>query len=460
MANETRVNLRRLLEDIRDAYSSPVEEVIITELIANSLDSGACEIRFDLESADKTLRCVDNGSGMKRQQLKDYHNIAASTKDRGFGIGFAGIGAKLSLLVSEKVITETKGPRGSRAATEWHLASPTRAPWKFIPSADLIPFPKGTAVGIVLSNENSRLLDVDFIRQTIEKHFCPLLDQELMKNFLRYVYPRGVEFFVSGEKMPAVPPLSRNQTFFKVFVGKRSRRPVGYGYLISDMTAHPSSDSGAPSGAASGAISSGTAPLEGMVIATYGKVIKKGWEWLGVMPKSFQKMRGLVELPGLAEILTTNKSDFLSDANSLKKYYRYRKAIQESVLEILAGMGESSFSKPADLSKQIKGFSKKIEQTLDGLITDFPELGSLVGVKHRQAEVPAAIPAEGAADMEAEAALAEAGTLAPVSAIVPQREEYLTGTPEADQPCTLSSMPAEADTAEPGDEVVGTKIRI
>jgi len=36
---ETRVNLRHLLEDIRDSYPYPIEEAIVTELIANALDS-------------------------------------------------------------------------------------------------------------------------------------------------------------------------------------------------------------------------------------------------------------------------------------------------------------------------------------------------------------------------------------------------------------------------------------
>ena len=38
---ETRVNLRHLLEDIRDSYPVAQEEVIVSELVANSLDSHA-----------------------------------------------------------------------------------------------------------------------------------------------------------------------------------------------------------------------------------------------------------------------------------------------------------------------------------------------------------------------------------------------------------------------------------
>lgn len=94
MPHETRVNLLHLLEDIRDSYALPIEEVIVTELIANALDSGASRIEFFTRPDEKFLRCVDNGRGMRRHELKEYHNIASTTKERGRGIGFAGIGAK------------------------------------------------------------------------------------------------------------------------------------------------------------------------------------------------------------------------------------------------------------------------------------------------------------------------------------------------------------------------------
>ena len=38
---ETRVDLQHLLEDLRDAYTGSLEETILTEVVANALDSGA-----------------------------------------------------------------------------------------------------------------------------------------------------------------------------------------------------------------------------------------------------------------------------------------------------------------------------------------------------------------------------------------------------------------------------------
>jgi HSP90 family molecular chaperone len=154
---ETRVDLQHLLEDLRDAYSGALEETILTEVVANALDSGASRIQIVTHAADATLTVVDDGRGMQRRELARYHDVAASTKARGDGIGFAGVGIKLGLLVSREVITETR--RGAtHVATRWHLKSKHRAPWKWIPPPGLTTG-RGTAVRLALENQLSPLLD-------------------------------------------------------------------------------------------------------------------------------------------------------------------------------------------------------------------------------------------------------------------------------------------------------------
>ena len=107
---------------------------VLTEIVANALDSGAARIRLQPNPADGTLTVVADGRGMQRRDLAKYHDVAASTKARGEGIGFAGVGIKLGLLVSTEVTTETR--RGAtHVATRWHLASRYRAPWKWIAAA-------------------------------------------------------------------------------------------------------------------------------------------------------------------------------------------------------------------------------------------------------------------------------------------------------------------------------------
>ncbi|MGH7564652.1 MAG: hypothetical protein ACREK5_09555 [Gemmatimonadota bacterium] len=51
---------------------------------------------------------------MSRQALSRYHDLAVTGKQRGRSIGFAGVGIKLGLLVSDQVVTETRTPRAKR----------------------------------------------------------------------------------------------------------------------------------------------------------------------------------------------------------------------------------------------------------------------------------------------------------------------------------------------------------
>jgi len=96
---ETRVDLLHLLEDLRDAYPGATEETILTEIVANSLDSRATVVTITIDPALRTFTLVDDGTGMRRRELARYHDVAASTKVKGEGIGFAGIGIKIALLV-------------------------------------------------------------------------------------------------------------------------------------------------------------------------------------------------------------------------------------------------------------------------------------------------------------------------------------------------------------------------
>jgi hypothetical protein len=128
---ETRVDLVHLLEDLRDAYIEAVEETILSEAIANSLDSRASRIAMDLDPGATSITIRDNGTGMSRAELRRYHDLARSSKERGEGIGFAGVGIKLGLLISSEVWTESARSDHSAIATQWKLASKHKAPWRF-----------------------------------------------------------------------------------------------------------------------------------------------------------------------------------------------------------------------------------------------------------------------------------------------------------------------------------------
>jgi len=164
---QTRVDLQHLLEDLRDAYPDAIEETILSEVVANALDSGGASIRVLTDPTEKTLVVVDDGSGMSRRELARYHDLAASTKTRGEGIGFAGVGIKLGLLVAEAVLTETRrGP--VHVASRWHLASRHKAPWRWVEPPGWVG-ERGTAVGLRLRNPLSPLLDAGYLEGCLRR---------------------------------------------------------------------------------------------------------------------------------------------------------------------------------------------------------------------------------------------------------------------------------------------------
>ena len=232
---ETRVDLLHLLEDLRDAYLGPVEETILTEIVANSLDSGATLITIATDPIQRTFTLVDDGGGMRRRELARYHDIAASTKTRGEGIGFAGVGIKMALLVCREVLTETR-QRGKHVATTWALASRHRAPWKWVPPPGLVA-ERGTAVRLTVDNALSPLLDPGFVETALRRHFQPLFDPTFAE-VLRDHYPSGVRFIVNGERLETEGRVAAETAQIGVRLARR-RKPSAAGYMIRDRLLRP-----------------------------------------------------------------------------------------------------------------------------------------------------------------------------------------------------------------------------
>lgn len=352
---ETRVDLLHLLEDLRDAYPGAAEETILTEMAANAIDSGAAVLTFSADPAESALTILDDGGGMRRRDLARYHDVAATTKVRGEGIGFAGVGIKIGLLVSEEVLTETRRAR-HHAATTWHLSSRHRAPWKWIPPPGLVTH-HGTAVRLRLKNPLSPLLDPGFIEAAIRRHFQPLLDPDLSEILAEH-YPRGVRFAVNGRTLAPEAWQAPERASIAVRL-PRKRKPAAAGYLVRDRV-----------------------PLReerrGLAISTFGKVIKRGWEWLGLAPSSPDRVGGLIEVPALAQALTLNKADFIRTGPRGAVYLAYRKAIQESVARQLAEWGDLREAGAEARRRATRPVERDLEAVLVDLAEEFPLLAALV----------------------------------------------------------------------------------
>jgi hypothetical protein len=351
---ETRVDLLHLLEDLRDAYPGPTEETIITEIVANSLDSGATLIAVHADPVARTFTLVDDGAGMRRRELARYHDVASSTKVKGEGIGFAGVGIKMALLVCREVVTETR-QRGKHVATTWALTSRHRAPWKWVVPPGLVA-ERGTGVRLALDNALSPLLDPGFIEGVLRRHFHPLFDPSFA-GILGEHYPAGVRFTVNGERLQAEGWIGAEGAPISVRLLRR-RKPSAAGYLIRDRAPLPED-------------------RRGLAISTLGKVIKRGWDWLGLTPADPERVGGLIEVPALAECLTLNKADFIRAGARGATYLAYRKAIQEAVSRQLAEWGDVDAGE-RERRRAARPVERDLEAVLMDLADSFPLLASLV----------------------------------------------------------------------------------
>jgi len=352
---ETRVDLQHLLEDIRDAYPGSLEETIVTEIVANSLDSGAGSIRFETDPAAATLTVIDDGSGMARGELRRYHDIAASTKSRGEGIGFAGVGIKLGILASEEVLTETRRGK-SHVASSWRLSSRNKAPWRWVPPPGLVG-ERGTAVRLRLRNPLSLLLESGFLEATLRQHFEPLLDLAFDELLSRY-YPSGVRFSVNGHALP-LAEADPARALLSVRLG-RKRKPSAAGFLVRQP--EPFMED-----------------VQGIAVSTLGKVIKRGWDWLGFAPADAARVGGLIEVPGLAECLTLNKADFIRSGPRGALYLACRKGIQEAVSAQLAAWGDSPDALGEEARRRrARPVERDLASVLAEMADDFPLIASLV----------------------------------------------------------------------------------
>ena len=269
------------------------------------------------------------------------------------------MGIKLGLLACEEVLTETKRGK-THVATSWHLTSRYRAPWKWVPPVGLVSN-QGTAVRLKLQHALSPLVDVGFLESTIGRHFRSLFDTAFAE-ILKPSYPQGIVFELNG--VPLKRPMEWKQDRAPLEVRMlRKRKPSAVGYLIRSATPLPEDQ-------------------QGLAISTYGKVIKGGWDWLGVSPTTPEHIGGLIEAPALSSSLTLNKGDFIRVGTRGATYLAYRKAIQEAVLRQLALWGDLRETLEETPPRQMRPLERDIERVLEDLSEVFPLLGTLI--EHRK----------------------------------------------------------------------------
>jgi hypothetical protein len=191
------------------------------------------------------------------------------------------------------------------------------------------------------------------VEETIRRQFEPLLDPAF-EELVRRHYRDGIVFEVDGRELAGAGVPLAERAPIAIRLGRR-RTPSAVGYMQRNVAL--------------------PADREGIAISTFGKVIKRGWDWLGLAPAARVPISGLIEAPDLAACLTLSKNDFIRTGARGASYLAYRKAIQEVVSRQLAEWGDARDAEPRPRSARLE---RDLERVLEDLADDFPLLRSLV----------------------------------------------------------------------------------
>ena len=356
--HESGVNFENLIRDLAEMYPQEVDEVVVVELVANSLDAGATRIAIDYRPSDNILVITDNGQGMDADQFDQYHDFAAGLKTRGSGIGFAGVGAKISFNVADKVITETRSDSFS-GGSDWHFEDNGRLFWDEIPVANLAG--NGTRVAVHFRKDvTPAYADSANLVKLLQRSYLPLLDRKFLDLYQRLgLYPGSPRFVVNGREYQPTNVAAdfiqeAKREMFPEIGGKMS----GYGVLGL-------SDDEYPLGA----------DIGGVLLCTHGKVIKA--DLFQQYPGSYgPRIFGIVEMPGFIDFITTSKTDFNRKGRN-RDFERLYGPLRDEFRSWLAGLG----IQPAEA--QNTGEVARLERELRQIAESIPELSEFFGFRNR-----------------------------------------------------------------------------
>lgn len=349
--NLSKVNFKKLVRNLADMYHDDTFDVVLTELIANALDAKASKISVSWDRKQHILIVVDDGKGMDSEAFKQYHDFAAELKTRGNSIGFAGVGAKISFNIADRVVTETRRD-GVVNASDWRWHNDGSLRWHPIQSNQ--PPIDGTCVKVYFKHDQV-LPDVDteYLVGVLKRHYLPLFITEFVRAYSAInIYPTCPQFIVndlsiSQDKLADTAALDHHDNF---------KHKGGWGAIGVSKRDCPVGDN-----------------AYGVLLCTHGKVIKP--ELFGLSTGALgTKLFGIVEIPGLIEYLTTNKCDLKGVPGRSQGLNKCLDPVREELKKFLAAHGV------AMVEQRQNPLSAKLERELTKMVGRLPELQDFDGL--------------------------------------------------------------------------------
>lgn len=359
--HESSVNFQNLIRDLAEMYSFDIAEVVLIELVANSLDAGATLISIDYKPDNPILVVVDNGAGMTSSQFDEYHDFAAGLKTRGTGIGFAGVGAKIAFNIADRVLTETRS-KSFCGGSNWYIQSQKKLVWENMKTEYLDS--NGTRVEVRFkANTPPHYTNTKDVVKVLKRHYLPLLDMNFLDLYQQMgLYSNNLRFRVNGQIVKicdVVEDLAfqKVRKFFPTKAGKRT----GYGIFGVSELEYPIGPD-----------------ICGILLCTHGKVIKP--DFFNQFPGAHgPKILGLVEVPGFIDFLTTAKTDFVRTRGKHREFESLYDPIRQEFKNWLKELGIQSF----EFTETDE--ATRLEKELKRLVDDIPELGEFFGFRVKKA---------------------------------------------------------------------------
>ncbi len=353
---QSRVNFEKLVQNLADMYHDDTFDVVLIELVANALDAKASEISIGWDSKGNILTVKDNGKGMDSDAFAQYHDFAAELKSRGGGIGFAGVGAKISFNIADRVVTETQCD-GAVNASDWRWHDDGSLLWNLVESVKLKD--EGTWVEVHFRRGQVRPdIDSNCLESIVRRHYLPLFISEFSRAYSAIgLYSTKPRFKINGtwiaqKELIATASLSHCKNILLRSGGKE----FGWGAI---------------------GVSERDCPIDentyGLLLCTHGKVIKSELfgQSTGVLGT---RLFGIFEIPGLIEFLTTNKSELKGGPGQRRKLDQMLYPVREELRAYLAEHGV------AVVGQKRNQLSAKLERELSKLVGRLPELQDFDGL--------------------------------------------------------------------------------
>ena len=355
----SKVNFRKLVRDLADMYGDATFDVVVAELVANALDAKAGEIRVDWDSYGRILVVEDDGNGMDREAFEQYHDFAAELKTRGQGIGFAGMGAKVSFNIANRVVTETRCD-GTAIGSDWRWHDSGSLRWNRIDSNGLKA--DGTRVAVHFGQDKGlQHVDADYIVEVLKRHYWPLFTTDFLRAYETVgIYPTRPRFWVNDSPVreQSLSDQAHLKKLHRIELA-RGNDGIGWGALGISERDGPLGDG-----------------AYGVLLCTYGKAIKT--ELFGLSTGLLgAKLFGIVEVPDLIHYLTTNKSDLRGGPGRSQGLHRLLNPVREELKRFLAQHGV------AVVEPHRNQLSAKLERELTRMVKSLPELQNFDGLLSR-----------------------------------------------------------------------------